>query len=402
MIKFYLAGGRSLLLGLCMSLINIGAFSQARLLLDNGAIINITQGAYVVVDNSAANAITRTSGYIKIEANTSSRLKWNIGTNTSAHVFPFVTAASVYIPFTLQVTAGNIGNVSVSTYPTAANNTPYPTGVTHVEILGVDNSANVVDRFWQIDKDGPSGTATLTFQATPAEVGSITTLRAQRWNSGTSNWDQPIAGQTSGAYSVTVPGVTTFSPWTLSGNNMPLPVELISFTAKGVETRVELEWVTASERNNDYFTVQRSKNGTDFLDIATVAAGPAGSGVQEYTYTDFDALPGKSYYRLKQTDVDGTVEYLDIKMVRIDEFSPAIVAYPNPVTNGKLFIDFLSELKSDASITVTDLAGKIVFTTIVATGTRFYTIDLSRSQAGAYLLKVFGAQSNFQQAIVLK
>ncbi|MBT1689897.1 T9SS type A sorting domain-containing protein [Dawidia soli] len=402
MIKFYLAGGRSLLLGVCITLANISAFSQARLLLDNGAIINITQGAYVVVDNSAANAITRTSGYIKMEANTSSRLKWNIGTNTSAHVFPFVTAASVYIPFTLQVTAGDIGNVSVSTFPTAANNTPYPTGVTHVEMLGVDNSANVVDRFWQIDKDGPSGTATLTFQATPAEVGSITTLRAQRWNSGTSNWDQPIAGQTSGAYSVTVPGVTTFSPWTLSGNNMPLPVELVSFTAKAIEKRVELQWITASEKNNDYFTIQRSKNGTNFFDIATVAAGPAGSSVQEYTYTDFDALPGKSYYRLKQTDLDGTEEYLDIKMVRIEEFYRGLTAYPNPVKGGTLSIDFGTELEDDTSVAISDLLGKVVFSSTVAAGTRFYSIDLSRSPAGAYLLKTFNAQSSVQQIIVLE
>ncbi|MBT1708811.1 T9SS type A sorting domain-containing protein [Fulvivirgaceae bacterium PWU5] len=380
----------------------VNGFSQARLILDNGAFINITNGGYVVVENSAANAITRTSGYIKIEANTMSKLKWSIGTNTSAHVFPFVTAAGVYVPFTLQVTAGDIGHVAVSTYPTAANNTPYPATVTHVNILGVDNSANVVDRFWQIDKDGPSGTATLTFQAALAEVGSITTLRAQRWNSTTNNWDAPLPGQTSTATSVTVPGVTTFSPWAVSGNNAPLPVELISFTAKAIDKYVELDWITASERNNDYFTIQRSKGGINFLDIATVDAGPTGSIAQEYSYTDLDALPGKSYYRLKQTDLDGTVEFLDIRMVQLDELPPGLTAYPNPVTNGKLFLDFNSELKSEASITISDLAGKVVFSTTVAAGTRFYTIDLSRSPAGAYMLRAFSTQSNFQQIVVIR
>lgn len=380
----------------------INGFSQARLILDNGAFINITNGGYVVVENSAANAITRTSGYIKIEANTMSKLKWNIGTNTAAHVFPFVTAGSAYVPFTIQVTAGDIGHVAVSTYPTAANNAPYPATVTHTDILGMDNSANTVDRFWQIDKDGPSGTATLTFQAAPAEVGTIATLRAQRWNSTTNSWDAPLPGQTSSASSVTVPGVTTFSPWTISGNNAPLPVELTSFTAKGVDKHVELDWITASEKNNDYFTVQRSKSGVNFLDIGTVAAGLTGSIAQEYSYTDLNALPGKSYYRLKQTDLDGTVEFLGIRMVQLDEPSPGLKAYPNPVTNGKLFLDFMSELKSEASVTISDLAGKVVFSAIVAAGTRIYTIDLSRSPAGAYMLKAFHAQSNFQQVIVVR
>jgi hypothetical protein len=402
MIKFYLAGGRFLLLGLCITLANINAFSQARLLLDNGAVINITQGAYVVVENSAANAITRTSGYIKVDDNTSSVLKWNIGTNTSAHVFPFVTAASVYIPFTLQVTAGDIGYVSVTTFPTAANNTPYPTGVTNVNRLGVDNSANVVDRFWQIGKDGPSGTATLTFQAAPAEVGSIATLRAQRWNSGTGKWDQPIAGQTSSAYSVTVPGVTTFSPWTVSGNNLPLPVELISFTAKGIENRVELEWITASEINNSHFTIQRSRSGINFSDIATVAAGSSGSSVQEYTYTDFYALPGKSYYRLKQTDLDGTEKLLDIKMVEMNDFPPGLRVYPNPVEDGKLSIDFKDDLKDDTLIMISDLIGKVIFRGVASAGTLFYSVNLANCPAGVYMLRTSNRQSSVELKIILK
>jgi hypothetical protein len=380
----------------------VDGFSQARLILDNGAFINITNGGYLVVENSAANAITRTSGYIKIEANTLSKLKWNIGTNTTAHVFPFVTAGAVYVPFTLQVTAGDIGHVAVSTYPTAANNTPYPATVTHMNTLGVDNSANVVDRFWQIDKDGPSGTATLTFQVAPAEAGTITTLRAQRWNSTTNNWDAPLPGQTSSASSVTVPGVTTFSPWAVAGNNAPLPVELISFTAKGIDKHVELDWITASERNNDYFTVQRSKTGVNFTDIDTVAAGPTGSIAQEYSYTDLDALPGKSYYRLKQTDLDGTVDFSDLRMVQLDELPASIKIYPNPVENGKLSIDFMAALRDDTVITISDLLGKVLFRAVAAVGTRYYAADLGRLSAGVYLLKTYSSQSSYQTTIVLK
>ncbi|MBT1689899.1 T9SS type A sorting domain-containing protein [Dawidia soli] len=351
-------------------------------------------------------AVARTGGYILSEkTDHTSQMRWAIGTNTAAHVFPFGTSSGVYIPCTVLLTAGDLGNVTVSSYPTAANNMPYPTApiaVTDMNRQGVDNSANVVDRFWQIDKDGPAATVTVTFQAGPAEVGSITSLQAQRWNSTTSIWETPLPGQTSNATSVTVPDVTDFSPWTLSGNNSPLPVELITFTATGVETRVEVSWITATERNNDYFTVQRSKDGHGFVDIGTVAAGPNGYSIQEYGYTDYDPFPGKSYYRLKQTDLDGTEEFLDIKMVRMEEHLPGLMVYPNPVENGKLSVDFRDALTDDALVTISDVVGKVIFRSVATAGTRFYPVDLASSPAGVYMLRIANTQSSFEVKIVLK
>lgn len=351
-------------------------------------------------------AVSRTGGYILSEnANNTSQMRWAIGTNTSAHVFPLGTSSGVYIPCTILLTAGDLGNVTVSSYPTAANNTPYPTApvaVTDVNRQGADNSANVVDRFWQIDTDGPGATVTVTFQAAPAEIGSITSLQAQRWNGTSGIWEAPLAGQTSNATSVTVPGVTSFSPWTLSGNNSPLPVELVIFTATGVETRVEVSWITATERNNDYFTVQRSKDGHGFVDIGTVAAGPNGYSVQEYGFTDHDPLPGKSYYRLKQTDLDGTEEFLDIKMVRMEDLSPGVRVYPNPAEDGKLSVDFRDPLEDDTVITISDLVGKIIFRSMVAAGTRFYPVDLASSPKGVYMLRIANTQSSAEVKIVLK
>jgi hypothetical protein len=360
----------------------------------------------LTIQNALPTAVTRTGGYILSEkTNNSSQLRWIVGTNTSAHVFPFGTSAGVYIPFTVLLTAGNLGNVTVSTFPTATNNTPYPTvpvAVTDMNRLGVDNSVNVVDRFWQIDKDGPSGTATLTFQAAPAEVGTITSLQAQRWNGTTGTWENPLPGQTSNATGVTVPNVTNFSPWTLSGNNAPLPVELLAFTAKAVGTHVELDWTTASERNNDYFTIQRSKDGRTFSDVGTVAAGPNGRSVQKYDYTDHDPLPGKSYYMLKQTDLDGTMEFLAIRMVQVDELPPGLTVYPNPVEGGNFSIDFKSPLKQNTFVTISDLVGKIIFSSVVEAGTRYYPVDLENSPAGVYMLRTTSPESGFELKIMVK
>ena len=69
---------------------------------------------------------------------------------------------------------------------------------------------------------------------------------------------------------------------------------------------MRLDWSTASERNNDYFTIERSASGQDFEEVARVDG--AGNSVSTVNYTDRDPwpLPGTSFYRLRQTDFDGT------------------------------------------------------------------------------------------------
>ena len=361
----------------------------------------------ITISNAASTAIARTGGYILSEqTNNAGKVKWNIGTNTSSHVFPFGTASAVYVPLTLQVTAGNIGNVTVSTYPTAANNIPYPTtptAVTNLNRAGIDNSANVVDRFWQIDKDGPSGTATVTFSAAPSEIGTISSLQAQRWNSTTGFWDDPISGQSSGPTDVTVSGITTFSPWAMSGNNTPMPIELLSFTAEVKNYDVNLNWKTATEINNDYFIVQRSSDGKEFLDIAKVAAGVSKKSIQEYNHVDVDAPSGRSYYRLKQTDRDGSYEFSDTRKVDLDrEALVQVTAWPNPVTNGEFSLNFQDALESPTSVMIYDLVGRLVFNKIINAGVKTEVMNLSGSVAGAYVVKTMNSKFSYQQTIILE
>jgi hypothetical protein len=388
----------------------IGVTLQQDAIISNS--LTLTSGALILnsriltINNSAATAISRTSGYILSEqTNNSGKVKWNIGNNTSSHVFPFGTASADYIPLTLAVTAGDIGNVTVSTYPTATNNLPLPStpvAVTNVNRNGSDNSANVVDRFWQIDKDGPSGTATVTFEAAPSEVGTITTLLAQRWDGTTSVWEDPLPGQVSNATGVTVTGITSFSPWTMSGNNMTLPIELLSFTAIAIKGAVDVNWKTASEINNDYFNVQRSADGLEFYDITRIQAGSSAKEIQKYNYVDSNPLSGKSYYRLKQTDLDGTVNFSDIRMVILDGSESVVTAYPNPVTNGKISIDFHTSLENPTRITVYDTMGKIVLQDVVAEGISTYSMDMTNTPTGVYVIKGVNAKSGFQQTIVVK
>ncbi len=99
-------------------------------------------------------------------------------------------------------------------------------------------------------------------------------------------------------------------------NICPLPITLLDFTAKYIGPKtVAIQWSTASEVNNDYFTIQRSSDGIHFTDIQIVDGAGNSSMIQAYNDIDDDALDGISYYRLKQTDYDGQFSYSKIVTV---------------------------------------------------------------------------------------
>ena len=119
---------------------------------------------------------------------------------------------------------------------------------------------------------------------------------------------------------------------TYSGNcaGFVLPIELLSFYGKSHIYYNELRWVTASEHNNDYFTIEKTRDGTYFYNVAVIKG--AGNSVQklEYQYLDRDIEDGISYYILKQTDYDGKFKYSDI--ISIDnrkEASPTLIKVTN-------------------------------------------------------------------------
>lgn len=98
-----------------------------------------------------------------------------------------------------------------------------------------------------------------------------------------------------------------------------LPVELISFTASPSGKQVVVDWVTATERNNKFFLVERSSDGQHFEPIGMVNGAGDSQMVTRYSYTDERPLEGVSYYRLQQTDTDGTTSYSDVVPVMFRE-----------------------------------------------------------------------------------
>ncbi len=330
----------------------------------NGNTLNIT--------SASTTAIARTSGFIVSETSTSpyAPVKWSVGLGTGSYVFPFgkSRAASDYIPFTFNITTAGVGagTVSVATYGTFSNNTPYPSGVNNINTApGTNNSTNVADRFWLITPAGYTTNpyAKVTFTVTSAEASDILNLNAQHWN-GTS-WDAPQSGQTTTANSARLnTAVNTFSPWTLAGNNTVLPVRLTTFTATPQAKSVQLDWATATEANSHYFTIERTTDTRNFTEVARIDGN--GTSAQKHSYTSTDASPvsGRSYYRLKQTDYDGNFTYSDLRAVEYTGGSEdaSVSVYPNPATDGYVVIEARNARNTAGlPVSITDMQGKCCY-----------------------------------------
>lgn len=167
-----------------------------------------------------------------------------------------------------------------------------------------------------------------------------------------------------------------------------LPVELVNLTANYNDNdEVVINWQTATEINNDFFTIERSINGEDW-EIVTILSG-AGNSSALLSYSDFDNEPhnGTSYYRLKQTDFDGQFEYSKILTVNNDGFeNVSIEIYPNPAHNQITIVGNQNELKD---IEIYNIMGQNVnaLTNIITTSDTKMVIDFSQLVEGIYFVK---------------
>ncbi len=320
----------------------------------------------LTLDNSDSNAVARTSGYLLSEQpNNSSTVAWFIGTAAGVHTIPFGAISGIYIPMEIRVTSGNVDTVRVSTYPTNGANLPLPVTPTLVTNVlndeGLDNSANTVDRFWEVNPTGSTGVISLTLNAQLDEVGTVTNLVAQRWDSLSDTWDAPLPGQISSATAVTVPNVSEFTTFAIAEAVEPLRVEFLSFDAYVNGSKVMLKWVTGSETNSDHFSVQRSADGYSFTEIGTEAAAGNSYVVLRYSSEDLNPLKGRSFYRIVEYDVNGGTVTSDMRAVYFEELkSMTFSVYPNPITQGNLQLRIVGGEGETVTIRLADMLGKVL------------------------------------------
>ena len=175
-----------------------------------------------------------------------------------------------------------------------------------------------------------------------------------------------------------------------------MPVEITSFEAKSKVNEVKLIWSTASEKNNDYFTIERSNDAKDWNEIGKVKSAGNSSLMHTYDFTDSE-LPITSdifYYRLRQTDYDGNYKYfgpISAKPSSPDKWQLILENVSTDILKGKLFAADDEELM----IQIMDLQGRIIKREklFAVKGVNHIHTDLSDVDKGVYFIKIYDSQN---------
>jgi hypothetical protein len=252
-------------------------------------------------------------------------------------------------------------------------------------------------------------------------IGGSSTLTAP---AGATAWDWPTPGTpdslqqviivspaTVTTYTCIVSGVCGFKQTlttTVSVDNSCtiLPIELLSFDADYNGKSVDLLWETATETNNNYFTIDRSTDGNDYTFLAKVpskAAGGTSTSALSYTLNDPSVKSGHYYYRLKQTDLNGTYKYSAVATVTVDNLQDVFSLKPNPAENS---VEILYRCNSDESalLKVFDFKGQQIVATEVqcSAGNNTSKLDLSLLPDGMYFVSLGANGKLYKTKLVIQ
>ncbi|MDO8999684.1 MAG: T9SS type A sorting domain-containing protein [Bacteroidota bacterium] len=168
-----------------------------------------------------------------------------------------------------------------------------------------------------------------------------------------------------------------------------LPIELLDFSAYYEKDLVKLKWSTATERNNNYFSIERSKDAINFEEIYRVQGAGNSSSLLNYENSDSSPLPGISYYRLKQIDFSGEFQYSPIKAVNELNNTHRILVSPSPA-NDNLTVK-ISNLQTDyCFMNIYNMNGDLVFSKdyLLNEGINKIDINVSTFNKGIYQLNL--------------
>jgi len=253
-----------------------------------------------------------------------------------------------------NVTCGTLGTPIRCSYAAGGGNTG-------LRAASVDNSENVAGDGW---------VAPLNVTA-----GQCYYLMISQWSAGGAGFTIDFTGSTT------------------SLNCLVLPVELINFSAVPEIKGVLTSWTTASETGNDHFTVERSYDGRDYISIGTLVGAGNSSSTLNYSFEDKEAMPGLIYYRLRQTDWNGSSTTSSPVIVRYQPGRGTMYFVPNP-GHDRTDLIYNAPASSKTSIKIYDMQGIQRFSGSVVCENGINTIPLSldKLEAGIFTVVLINDQ----------
>jgi hypothetical protein len=367
-------------------------------------ILRTTGASYLALLHGCISSLGSVSSYVD------GPMTIDLASNTPSTTLTFPLGKSgSYRPAVLSVTHSDNASATYTAehFSSSAGALGYTLPGTIERVSGV--------RYWVINRSAvanlTSATATLYYGiGTSDGVTDPANLRVVKTNGAGTVWfDAGGTGSAAGTGTITSAPFATFSVITLgnaTGGSNPLPIQLKSFEAKPMANKVDIQWVTASELNNDYFTLERSSDGQEFAEVVRIPGKGTKQTESSYDFLDDRPIIGRSYYRLKQTDFDKKSSYSKIVLVELAlGQNPEVVVYPNPTTEETFSVQMNGFIPEESvQVKLSDSMGRILFTeqtTVSSSELHEIRINKAGLAPGVYILSVRQRSINLFSRVVI-
>lgn len=415
-----------------ISVFTVSAVAQNNaLILNNAVVINLNAGGVLSINQSKTTGIALIgtgTGYIQSE-NETNRVAWHINSGTGSYIIPFGVAATgskIDMSYNISTAGSSTGTLIASTYATANNNTVYPAVyspvVANMNLLGSggDQSLSAVDRFWILRKENwtsnPASSLTLSYrdvEFAPSNTISESGLLAQFWNGTqwTPSWNSGTAlfgvnNAAANQVNSIDAGSGNFNTWVLAEKPASLPVEILSINADcNNKGNPVIQWTTLSETNNNFFTIERSLDALNWVNVAEIPGAGNSNTPLFYNYTDSGAINQSFYYKVSQTDFDGTEnEGWIIKAEcsnSINDNGYNLFAFSDDAH--VIHMQFFNPDESPVLIRIFDMRGRLVFLEQIATVAGQNEITVSNLfQDAVYMINITGNRHSENKKVFLQ
>ncbi|MBK0402330.1 T9SS type A sorting domain-containing protein [Adhaeribacter sp. BT258] len=332
-------------------------------------IANSEDGVIYTLKNGASDRGSSVLG----TGGTISFFTWELSTTET-----FTVTAQKVSGGTCSPTSFAGGTITVNPKPNASNTVTAPATVSGGASVNVQVQNSQLNYRYQLRKNA-------------VNIGSAVTGTGGSINLPT----DPVMEES--VYEVQVTDITRSTNCTVMLNQVAkialgtLPVELLNFAAKTQPNSTLVTWATASEKNNDYFEIQKSFDGRDFTAIANVKGAGNSATIKEYAFEDRQITSGLVYYRLKQTDTDGNSEFSKIVAVTRKLENAFPVLYPNPASN-KCYLKVQAGYPEEVVIGIYETNGRLLTrkTVKLTAGENNIPLETKTLQPGFYVIKING------------
>lgn len=373
----------------------------------------VSTGSDIVkVTNTSASSVSGGNDTSFIAGN----LRRYIATNTSEYLFPIGKAdASSYDWFKLK--NGELVNVEYITASFGDVNSDDLLSEITIGLLTIPLVPMFDEGMWTIEPDmQPTGGYYTAYVSTANFQGlADNSFELVKRSSGGGVLDWALQGgvlplanaqgtRVSDGFTL-LEGLTSFSEFGIreTEGGTGLPVELTNFGANAKDQKVYLDWATAVEINNELFTVERSQDAVNFVEVTSVPGAGNSSVVNTYSAIDYDPFLGTSFYRLKQTDFNGDFKFSDMLSVTVmSAIKTDLNIYPNP-NQGSFRVEITTPLE-EVELQIMNNFGQLVHVEHIIDVTGKAVVDLNLSgelPSGIYFVKLdLGSDTFIKQMMV--